>query len=72
MSYQLCTTTQKMLGSLVPLLVSVPEVRHYHENAFRIAPEEAKSPILLVSASAQVDAEKLVCADGVIRTMFPA
>ena len=47
----------------------VPEVRHYHENVLRIAPEEVKA-LLLDNAPAHPGAEKLISADCKIRTMF--
>ena len=65
----------KMLGSLVPFFSgwffrhSVPEVRHYQENMLRVAPEEVKA-LLLDNSPAHSHAERLVSADGNIRTML--
>ena len=45
------------------------EVRHYQGNVLRIAPEEVTA-LLLDSAPAHPDAEKLVSADSEVRSMF--
>ena len=45
-------------------------MRHYHENVLRIVPEEVNALLLLDSAPAIHDAEKLVIADGKICAMF--
>ena len=47
----------------------VPKVRHYEENVLHIALEEVKA-LLLDSALAHPDGEKLVSADDNICTMF--
>ena len=45
-------------------------MRRHQENVLRIAPNEIKALLLLDNAPANQDAEKLVSADGKIRTMF--
>ena len=75
MTYQLCTTTYRTAWFTSPIITDwflkhfFPEVRHYQENVLRILPEEAKD-LLLVNAPAHPDADKLVSADGKIRSML--
>ena len=45
-------------------------MRHYQENVQRIIPKKVKALLLVDNAPAHAYAEKLVCADGKIRTMF--
>ena len=49
----------------------VPEVRHYQENLLSIALDVVNALLHLDSAPVLPDAEKLLSADCIIRTLFP-